>query len=139
MAAEKSVEFSSNQKPAEAAISLGIGEMKNGSCLQNAGFERVKGYCLLKAPLATLSIEVLIPLGKILSKCPRGLARPPCSDTRWIWSRSEVVSEVVLRLNQTRTSAVNSFTHGSTFGSRTDMGVWNGQSLQIVVATTMQA
>ena len=42
-AVERSVGFSSNQIPADAAISFGMGEVESGSCLQNAGFESVIG------------------------------------------------------------------------------------------------
>ena len=40
---EKSAEFSSNQNPAEATISFGMGEVESGPFLQNARLERVIG------------------------------------------------------------------------------------------------
>ena len=137
-AAEKSVEFSNNQKPAEAETSFGI-EAKRGSCLQNMGFESVMGYRLPKAFFPVSSVEVVVAVGKVLSKLLRGLAKLLCSATRWTQSRNEVVSAVVLRPNQTRINLVSSLARGGTFGSNTDKGVWKGQSLQTVAATAMPA
>jgi hypothetical protein len=56
-AAEKSVEFSSSQKPAEAETSFGIEEAKSGSCLQNAGFVSFMGYRLEKAFISISTVE----------------------------------------------------------------------------------
>ena len=42
-ATEKSVEFSSNQEPAEAVMPFGVREVKSGWSLQNARLESVIG------------------------------------------------------------------------------------------------
>ena len=134
--AEKSVEFSSNQKPAEAPMSFRIGELKSGSCLQNAGFESVIGKSTLDVSSSAGVREVVLP--EALNTRLRRLDRRVRSLSRSIRDRSTMASRLNQCFSHTRARAVNFLIQPGTLGSRTDKGVWNGQSLQTVAAIVMQ-
>jgi len=78
-ATEKCVEFSNNQKLAEAEMSFGMGGGKIGSSLQNAGFEIMRGSLVaVPPPMGGIGFSlVAIPLPAVFE-----LVVPPHEDLK---------------------------------------------------------